>query len=112
MKRAVALLARAVWLSACVAALVYAHLGYQGSSDWRLEEGLAFEMMILAFPASLVVVAGLVLIGGVLHFLGLALPTSSRAEMTVTWLFFAAAGYFQWFVLLPRLWRNKQRAQR
>ena len=44
------ILVRMIWLALCLIALVYAYKGYQGSSDWKLEEGLAFEMMELAFP--------------------------------------------------------------
>jgi hypothetical protein len=111
MNKAVAILVRIAWLSMCVAALVYAHMGYQGNSDWRLEEGLAFEMMILSFPASLIIIAGFILSGAALHMFGLALPASSRTEMTVTWLLFAAAGYLQWFFLLPKLWSRKRKIQ-
>ena len=46
------ILIRMIWLAMCLIALVYAYKGYQGSSDWKLEEGLAFEMMALSFPAS------------------------------------------------------------
>ena len=51
------ILIRMIWLAMCLIALVYAYKGYQGSSDWKLEEGLAFEMMATWF---LFVVAGYV----------------------------------------------------
>jgi hypothetical protein len=101
-----------IWLAMCLTALVYAYKGYQGSSDWKLEEGLAFEMMALSFPASFLVVAVLTLGGAGLGLFGLALPASSRPEMTATWFLFVVAGYVQWFVVLPgllRRWQEKYR---
>jgi hypothetical protein len=92
--------------------LVYAYKGYQGSSDWKVEEGLAFEMMVLSFPASFLVAAGLTLAGAGLGLFGLALPASSRPEMTTTWLLFVTAGYVQWFVVVPRLSRRWQKTYR
>jgi len=104
-----------IWLAMCLIALVYAYKGYQGSSDWKLEEGLAFEMMALSFPASLLIVAALVLAGAGLGLFGLALPASSRPEMMATWFLFVVAGYVQWFVLVPgllRRWQGKNRKEK
>jgi hypothetical protein len=100
------ILIRMIWLAMCLIALVYAYKGYQRSSDWKLEEGLAFEMMALSFPASLLIVAALVLAGAGLGLFGLALPASSRPEMMATWSLFVVAGYVQWFVVVPRLLEN------
>jgi len=103
-----------VWVAICLTALIYAHTGYQGGSDWKMEEGLAFEMMALAFPASILVALGLTLAGAALRLFGLALPAPSRSEMTVCWLLFVLAGYVQWFVLAPRLvmqWRKGHRGR-
>jgi len=108
------ILGRTIWLATCLTALVYAYKGYQGSSDWKLEEGLAFEMMALSFPASFLVVAALVLVGAGLGLFGVALPASSRPEMTATWFLLVVAGYFQWFVVVPRLlrrWREKNQKE-
>jgi hypothetical protein len=109
-KKAIGILARIVWLGICLASFVYAYKGYQGSSDWKMEEGLAFEMMVLSFPASFLIAAGLTLTGAGFGFLGLALPSSSKPEMTATWLLFEVAGYVQWFVVVPRLSRRWRRA--
>jgi hypothetical protein len=64
--------------------------------------------MALSFPASLLAVAALVLVGAVLRLFGLALPASSRPEMTAMWFLFVVAGYVQWFVIVPRLLRRWQ----
>ena len=114
-RKTAGILGRTIWLATCLAALVYAYKGYQGSSDWKLEEGLAFEMMALSFPASFLVVAALVLVGAGLGLFGLALPASSRPEMTATWFLFVVAGYVQWFVVVPRLlrrWQGKNKKEK
>jgi hypothetical protein len=90
-------------------ALVNAHKGYKGSSDWQMEEGLAFQMMVLSFPSSFLVAVGLALTGAILSLFGLALPASSKLEMAGTWFLFVVAGYVQWFILLPRFLERRKR---
>ena len=68
-RKTAGVLGRTIWLAMCLTALVYACKGYQGSSDWKLEEGLAFEMMAVSFPASFLVLAALVLAGAGLGLL-------------------------------------------
>ena len=111
-RKTAGVLVRVMWLAICVTALVNAYKGYQGSSDWKLEEGLAFEMMVLSFPAFFLVGAALILVGTGLGLFSLALPASSRPEMMVIWFLFVAAGYVQWFVIVPKLlrrWQGKYR---
>jgi hypothetical protein len=109
MKRFLGLFTRFVWLTICVVALIGALRGYQGKSDWKMEEGLAFEMLVLGFPVSLLVALGFVTVGLLLQQFGISLPSSSRAEMITTWLIFVIAGCIQWFIALPyliRRWRS------
>jgi hypothetical protein len=108
MRKALGLLVRIAWLAICIMTLVSAYKGYQGTSDWQMEEGLAFQMMVLAFPASFLVAVGFVLTGAILGLFGLALPASSKLEMTTTWFLFVVAGYPQWFILLPRYLRHRK----
>jgi len=72
-------------------------------ANWQVEEGLGFEMMLLSFPASIVVVLVFVLIGILIGFFGFTLPAPSKPEMLATWLFFVIAGYVQWFIVVPRI---------
>lgn len=109
MKKALGVILRVGWLAICVMALVRAHREYQGISDWKMEERLAFQMMVLSFPSSFLIAAGLALTGAILGLFGLALPASSKLEMTATWFLFVVAGYAQWFILLPRLLRRRKR---
>jgi hypothetical protein len=112
MKRAAAIAVRLTWLAMCVMVLIDSHRAYKGSSDWKTEECLGFQMMILSFPVSYLVAGGLFLAGAGLGLFGLALPPSSKAEMTVAWLFLVVAGYAQWFLLLPKLFRSLAREGR
>jgi hypothetical protein len=109
MRKFLGLFARLGWLALCVIALVSALHAYRGKSDWQVEEGLAAEMMVLAFPSSFLVVIGFMTIGFVLERFGVGLPSPSPAEMVATWFIFVIAGYFQWFLVIPyliRRWRS------
>jgi len=103
---ALSLALRIAWTAVCVAALIDALHGYQGGADWKMEENLGFEMIVLGFPGSYIVAVCFALAGYLLGFVRVALPAPSRAEMIGTWIIFLAAGYVQWFVLLPRLVRH------
>src|SRR5215831_6729753 len=102
-KKTLWIAAQVAWIALCVVALIEARQGYRGASDWQVEEGLAFEMMVLSFPSSFAVAIGLAATGAILGLFGLALPAPSRPEMTGIWFLFLVAGYVQWFVLVPRL---------
>jgi hypothetical protein len=39
MKKALRVLVRIAWVAICIIALVNAHKGYRGTSDWQMEEG-------------------------------------------------------------------------
>ncbi len=58
MRKVVLIGIRLAWLAVCLTVLIGALKAYQGKSDWEMEEGLAFQMAVLSFPASLVVAAG------------------------------------------------------
>jgi hypothetical protein len=75
-----------------------------------MEEGLAFQMLVLSFPSSFVVAVGLALTGALLGLVGLSLPSSSKVEMTGTWFLFAVAGFAQWFILLPSFLKRRKRS--
>lgn len=101
-----------MWIAICLVSLIEGYKGYRGASDWQVEEGLGFEMIVLSSPASLVVVVVFIVTGTILGFFGLALPASSKPEMFTTWFFFVATGYIQWFVVIPKVWcwsRNRRK---
>jgi len=103
------ILVQVLWLAICLAVLTDAYKSYRGIADWQVEEGLGFEMMVLSFPASFVVVGGFILTGMSLGIFGLTLPASSKPEMIATWVLFLVAGYIQWFLVVPKIprwWKN------
>jgi hypothetical protein len=108
-RKVVLIAMRLAWLAVCLTALIGALKAYQGKSDWEMEEGLVWEMTVLSFPASFFLAAGLALTGALLGTVGLALPPPSKPEMTAVWLLFVVAGYAQWFVILPRVLRQRQK---
>jgi hypothetical protein len=110
-RKILGVLVRILWLAICLTALVHAYREYQGTSDWKMEEGLAFQMMVLTFPSSLLVAAGLTLTGAILGLFHLALPASSKPEMTATWVLFVVAGYGQWFILLPWFLKRAEKSR-
>jgi hypothetical protein len=99
-------IAQFIWFEVCVYVLVSAQQAYAGKSDWKMEESLALQMMLLVFPASFVVMAGIIALGFLLGLFGWSLPPSSPVEMTVTWAIFVAVGYLQWFLILPKVWSH------
>ena len=83
-KKTLWITAQIIWIAFCLLSLIEAYKGYRGSSDWQVEEGSGFEMLVLSFPASLVVVVGFMLAGMILGFFGLALPAPNKPEMVTT----------------------------
>ena len=110
MRKSLGVLLRIAWVTICIVALVNAHKGYRGTSDWQMEEWLAFQMLVVSFPSGFVVAVGLALIGAMLSLFGLALPSSSKVEMTAVWFLFVVAGYAQWFILLPSFLKRRKRS--
>ena len=108
-RKTIGVLVRVIWLALCLAVLGYAQRGYHGTTDWQMEEWLAWQMMALSFPSSLLLVVALTFTGAILSVFPLALPSPSRLEMTGTWLLFVGVGYAQWFVLLPRFLEQRKR---
>lgn len=70
---------------------------------------LVYGILFLAFPASLLVAALFALLAGIQEQSGVPLLDSISSNLlgiSIMWLFFFVAGYAQWFVLLPWLWRK------
>jgi hypothetical protein len=95
---------RSLWLVLSLAVLLYCQYVFDGKPNSDSEEVLIILMFILSFPASFV--AGAIAVGVAFsyeHLLHTPLQTS-RLEMLFTWGLFFAAGYLQWFALVPRAW--------
>jgi hypothetical protein len=95
---------RWVWLAVSLAALLAAML-FASQPMPDASKGadmlLAYIMVILSFPAGLLAPFVLMAVSSFLWKDG-----SNLAGLTGMWLCFLVAGYVQWFVLVPWLWRK------
>jgi hypothetical protein len=96
-----------VWLSVCVANLAY-DLWPGNISEPDIAIAFGWTMIILTFPIGY----GL---GALIGFLSLLLYKSWGITIPrlyadlIVWTLFVPAGYFQWFVLVPWLFRKAAR---
>ena len=100
---------KVVWVLCSVAVLVVTLVRYAPNTESDIGIFLVYGMLFLAFPVSLLVAglfALLVLLQEQLGVPLLDLIGSNYVSFTVMWLTFVVAGYLQWFVLLPWLWRK------
>jgi hypothetical protein len=96
---------KTVWIVITVIVLGISLYGFDGKPNSDIGVVLAWSMLTLAFPVSLLVA---------LAFTGISLVTEQMVGVistsywwiAITWLCFFVAGYWQWFVLLPWLWRK------
>lgn len=104
-------LAKATWITLAVIALLVTLYGFDGKANSDIGVFLAWSMLALAFPSSLLVAAvfaGMSIAAE--KWFATVIPTSYW-WIGVTWAGFFVAGYLQWFVLVPWMWR-KWRAPR
>ncbi len=95
------------WLLACVGMVVFAW-EQQGIHD--MPEAFIWLMIFLTFPIGYAVA---MVVGVVMS----VLPESSAAyhpfwDLVPMWIALTVAGYFQWFVAIPWLWRKLRGQQR
>jgi hypothetical protein len=99
------------WLLLAIIILVVVLAAYDGRPNSDIEQFLIGAMMVLSFPIGFVV-AGL--FSGMYALLASCCEIAAKTSYTmlfVEWLGFFAAGYLQWFVLLPwviRKWRSRR----
>lgn len=103
-----------VWVLCSVAVLAVTLTRFAPDSASDIGIFLIYGMLFLAFPVSLPVAALFALLALLQEQLGvplLELISSNYVGFSVMWLVFFIAGYVQWFVLLPWLWRKLQPAR-
>jgi hypothetical protein len=99
-------IAKVAWLSIGVVALLIALFAFDGKPNSDIGIFLAWFTLVLAFPISWLV--ALLLTGVAIaaeNLFSTAIPTS-YLSLSASWVSFIAAGYWQWFVLFPWLWRK------
>ena len=93
----------ALWFAACLAVLIVSYVE-RNTSEWGMAQFLL--MMVLTFPAGYVfAVLGFDPIDKLLMAHGYQ---SGFIPLLIDWLLLGAAGYLQWFVLIPWLARTYQ----
>jgi len=103
---------KSLWVLCCVFVLGVTLYRYVPNSESDIGIFLVYGMLFLAFPVSLLIAAMFALLAMLQEPLGvplLDLIGSNYAGYCVMWLAFLAAGYWQWFVLVPRLWGKLKR---
>ena len=100
---------RWVWMAASVGALVLSMIVFDRGENRDMDIVLAWIMMILSFPASVACVLLYSAVYFALDALFAIQVGSGRVEMAATWLGFFAAGYFQWFYVVPYAWEKYRR---
>lgn len=101
-----------LWILIALLALLASLVAYDGTPNSDADLLLAYAMLSLSFPSGLVIAISLGLLGQIAYAITGYVFTTSYASIAVDWLIAFVAGYVQWFVLLPWLWRkwNAKRA--
>ena len=97
---------RAVWIVLAVFILVVTVIKYDGRPNSDIEEFLGWTMVVIGFPGSLLGGALIVAVAYIGENVQGSSLTVSVPSLVFEWLILAAAGYLQWFYLLPKLWRR------
>ena len=95
----------ACWLLCCVVVLVFALSSYAPGPRSDAMVPFAWAMLALSFPFGLVVSLALSVLLSVVDQASFSsqLTVPSSVGIPAVWALFCIAGYFQWFVLAPRL---------
>jgi hypothetical protein len=101
MKIAFALI-RWIWITLSLLVLLAALFFFDGRPNSDADLLLTYGMLVLSFPIS--VVAALVY--GAVGDLAGFFVTVSYSSIVITWLILFVAGYWQWFVAAPWIWRK------
>jgi len=100
---------KTLWVLCSVAVLAVTLVRYDHGPASDIGVFLVYAMLFLAFPVSLLVAGLFSLMALFQEQFGvplLDLIDSNYMGFVVMWLTFFLAGYVQWFVLLPWLWRK------
>lgn len=105
---------RVVWLIAMLAMLVFwVNGGFSGTSwtSTTIEEGehhllVILVLIALTFPSGLFWVVALNILAYALSAIAYRPPIPDLLLISFVWVGFIALGYFQWFRLVPWLWRK------
>jgi len=89
-------IAKAGWITMAIVALLLAIYGFDGKSDSDIFVVLTWSMLVLSFPVSLLVsLARMVLPAAI---------DTSYLSLAIEWAVYVTLGYWQWFVVVPKVW--------
>jgi hypothetical protein len=98
-----------IWILCAVSVLAVTLARYSPDPGTDIGVFLAYGMLILAFPSSLLVIGLLTLLVMLQDRSGIQFLDalgSNYVSYSLLWLAFFIAGYLQWFALIPFLWRK------
>ncbi|MGH8769052.1 MAG: hypothetical protein ACREVT_12855 [Burkholderiales bacterium] len=93
---------KAIWITLAVIVLFVTLYAFDGKTNSDIWIFLTWSMLILSFPASLIVSLVHMALG-----VGFSITIkTSYLSLAIEWTAYFILGYWQWFVLLPWLWRK------
>jgi len=95
-------IAKAAWIGIAIVALLVTLYGFDGKTNSEIWIVLTWSMLVLSFPASLIVSLAHLALGA-----GFSITIkTSYLSLAMEWAAYFILGYWQWFVLLSWLWRK------
>ena len=95
-----------LWLFLCADILFWA---FSERNSHLTDVGFAWNMLMLTFPSGYVLgMIAAVIIHMLYSTWGIVTPGGFLPN-AISWIIFVPAGYFQWFVLIPWLYRKRKR---
>ena len=90
-----------VWVAGSVAVLLATLYFYDGKPNSDADLLLAYGMLTLSFPVSLLLSAIIGVVGYLAYSMYGYVVQTSYWSIVLTWLCFFVVGYWQWFKLVP-----------
>lgn len=94
------------WILATVVVLVITLRGFDGGRNPDAEVFLAWMMLLLGFPSSIVFSAAFAMTSVLLATRFGTTISTSYGSIVASWIVLTLLGYAQWFILLPKLVRK------
>jgi hypothetical protein len=97
---------RYAWIACSLLVLVVALAYHDGKANSGADLVMALGMLTLSFPSG-VILSWIVGVAGRLVFEQTgAFVSSGYLALSVSWLVLFGVGYWQWFVVIPWIWRR------
>jgi hypothetical protein len=101
----------ALWATACAAVLIFTLEMWEPGANSDVGVVFAWSMVLLSFPAGLVVPGCIALFATFFGQPALDAALSGTAAFVAVWAAFVLVGYVQWFLLVPRVWQSMRKAR-